>query len=180
MLDVAPPIWRRIELSSETSLAQLHEMLQAAMAWQDYHLHEFETGGQRYGVPDDDYDSPSEITRDSTVKLSKALPRKRASLLYTYDFGDGWTHSVVLEDIVSVEPETKYPRLVDGARSCPPEDCGGPYGYADLLETLAKPRHKEHRHMREWAGKDFNPEAFSAKAINFLLHPSRVFGQPFR
>jgi hypothetical protein len=169
LLDIAPPIWRRIELSSETSLAHLHKVLQAALGWQDYHLHEFEIGGLRYGVPDTDYDLSGEVVKDSTIKLSKVLPRKGASLLYTYDFGDSWAHSVVLEDIVSMEPDTTYPRVVDGARACPPEDSGGPYGYAELVEILAKPRHKEHRQMREWAGKNFAPEKFSAKAANLLL-----------
>ena len=169
LLDIAPPIWRRVELSSETSLAQLHKVLQAALGWQDYHLHEFEIGNQRYGVPDTDYDSPGEVVKDSTVKLSRALPRKGASLLYTYDFGDGWAHSVVLEDIVPMEPDTKFPRVVDGARACPPEDSGGPCGYAELVEILAKPRHKEHRQMREWAGKNFAPEKFSARDANLLL-----------
>jgi hypothetical protein len=169
LLDIAPPIWRRIELSSETSLAQLHKVLQAAMGWQDYHLHEFEIGGQRYGVPDTDYDLPGEVVKDSAIKLSSALPRKGASLLYSYDFGDNWAHSVVLEDIVPIEPDTKYPRVLDGARACPPEDSGGPYGYADLVEILAKPRHKEYRQMREWAGKNFDPEKFSAKAANLML-----------
>jgi hypothetical protein len=169
LLDIAPPIWRRIELSSETSLAQLHKVLQAAMGWQDYHLHEFEIGGQRYGVPDTDYDLPGEVVKDSAIKLSSALPRKGASLLYSYDFGDNWAHSVVLEDIVPIEPDTKYPRVLDGARACPPEDSGGPHGYADLVEILAKPRHKEYRQMREWAGKNFDPEKFSAKAANLML-----------
>jgi hypothetical protein len=169
LLDIAPPIWRRIELSSETSLAQLHKVLQAAMGWQGYHLHEFEIGGQRYGVPDTDYDLPGEVVKDSAIKLSSALPRKGASLLYSYDFGDNWAHSVVLEDIVPIEPDTKYPRVLDGARACPPEDSGGPYGYADLVEILAKPRHKEYRQMREWAGKNFDPEKFSAKAANLML-----------
>lgn len=172
LLDIAPPIWRRIEVSSETSLAQLHKVLQAAMGWQDYHLHEFEFGGQRYGVPDADFDGPGEVVKDNTVKLSKALPRKGANLLYTYDFGDGWAHSVVFEDIVPRETNIKYPRVIDGARSCPPEDCGGPYGYADLLDILAKPRHKEHRQMREWAGRGFDPEKFSLKAANLLLKRS--------
>lgn len=169
LLDIAPPIWRRVELSSETSLAQLHTVLQAAMGWQDYHLHEFEIGGKRYGVPDEEFDQPGEVVKDSTVTLSNALPRKGASLLYSYDFGDNWAHSVILEDIVPVEPEAKYPRVIDGARACPPEDSGGPYSYADLVEILAKPRHKEHHHMREWAGKNFDPEKFSAKAANLLL-----------
>jgi hypothetical protein len=169
LLDIAPPIWRRVELSSETSLAQLHKVLQAAMGWQDYHLHEFEIGGQRYGVPDEDFDQPGEVVKDRTVKLSRALPRRGASLLYSYDFGDNWAHSVVLEDIVPIEPDPKYPRIIDGARACPPEDSGGSSGYADLVEILAKPRHEEHRQMREWVGKTFDPEKFSAKAANLLL-----------
>ena len=148
LLEVAPPIWRRVELSSQASLAQLHKLLQAAMGWQDYYLHEFEIGGKRYGSPEEDLELPGAVVRDSTVRLSRALPHKGASLLYSYDFGDGWTHSLVLEAIVAPEPNTKYPRVVDGARACPPEDCGGPYGYADLLEILAKPKHKEHRQMR--------------------------------
>ena len=132
------------------------------MGWQDYHLHEFEIGAQRYGIPDTDYDLPGEVVKDSTVKLSKALPRKGASLLYTHDFGDGWAHSVVLEDIAPVEPGTKYARVVDGARSCPPEDFGGPYGYADLLEILAKPRHKEPPNARLGRKGFRSREVFSA------------------
>lgn len=82
LLDIAPPIWRRIELSSETSLAQLHKILQTVMGWQDYHLHEFEIGGQRYGVPDTEFDVPGAVIKDSTVKISKALPRKRQPPLH--------------------------------------------------------------------------------------------------
>ncbi len=169
LLDIAPPIWRRIELSSETSLAQLHKVLQAAMGWEDYHLHEFGIGGRRYGVPDDDDEMPGDVVKENTVKLSKVLPRKGDCLLYTYDFGDDWVHSVLLEDIGLIEQDTKCPRVLDGARACPPEDSGGPFGYADLLEILVKPRHKEHRQMREWAGKSFDPEKFSARAANLLL-----------
>ena len=169
LLEIAPPIWRRIQLSSESSLNQLHRVLQVAMGWEDYHLHEFEVGGQHYGVPDPEFDLPGQVLKDSAMKLSRALPRKGSSLLYTYDFGDGWAHSVVLEDIAPVEPDTKYPRVVDGARACPPEDSGGPHGYADLLNILASPRRKDHRQMREWAGKSFDPDKFSARDANPLL-----------
>ncbi len=93
LLEIAPLIWRRIELSSETSLARLHDVLQAAMGWKDYHLHEFEIAGQRYGVPNPDYDEPGEVFKESSAKLSKVLPCKGATLLYTYDFGKIWSRS---------------------------------------------------------------------------------------
>jgi len=91
------------------------------------------------------------------------------SLLYTYDFGDGWAHAVVLEDIPPAEQQAKYPRIVEGARACPPEDAGGPRGYTRLIDILAKPKHKQHSLMREWVGKSFDPERFSIKAANLLL-----------
>jgi hypothetical protein len=123
------------------------------MGWQDYHLHEFGIGGNRYGVPDEEFDQPGQVVKDSTVKLSRAFPRKGAGLLYSYDFGDNWAHSVILEDVVPVEPDAQYPRVIDGARACPPEDSGGPYGYADLLEILGKLRHKEHRTCESGPGR---------------------------
>lgn len=173
LLEIAPLIWRRVEITSETSLARLHDVLQAAMGWKDYHLHEFEIAGQRYGVPNPYYDEPGEVFKESSAKLSNVLPCKGATLLYTYDFGDYWQHMVTLEDIVPSDPAQKYPRIVDGARCCPPEDCGGSCGYADLLDILSKPRHKEHRHMREWAGEHFDPERFSAPAAEALIQRRR-------
>ncbi len=167
--NISPPIWRRIELSSEDSLAQLHELLQIAMGWDGYHLHEFEIRGQRYGVPEAEFDLPRAVIKASTVKVSTALPRVGESLLYTYDFGDVWAHAVVLEDIPPAEQQAKYPRIVDGARACPPEDAGGPRGYTRLIDILAKPKHKQHSQMRERVGKSFDIERFSIKAANLLL-----------
>lgn len=125
LLSSAPPIWRRIELFGESTLAQLHTVLQEAMGWQNHHLHEFDVGGQRYGLADTDYDPREAVLEDCTVKLSTALPNRGRSLLYTYDFGDRWEHLVVLEDVLLLEPHLSYPRVIDGARDCPPEDSGG-------------------------------------------------------
>jgi len=175
LLEIAPPIWRRIELSSETTLAELHKILQTAMGWQDYHLHEFEIGDRRYGVsdPDSDYDSPGEVLKESTAKLSRVLPRKGDTLLYTYDFGDNWTHAVRLEETLPADLKERYPRVVDGARCCPPEDCGGPYGYADLLHILSKSRPRSTDACGNGRAKT-SPETFSANTVNLLLQPRRV------
>ena len=88
---------------------------------------------------------------EGKVHLSEVLPAPGAQIRYIYDFGDYWQHAVKLEEIAPVAPEVEYPRLLDGARSCPPEDCGGTTGYADLLEILTDPKHEDYQHMRDWA-----------------------------
>jgi len=171
--EIQPLIWRRIELSSTTTLKQLHRILQIAMGWQDYHLHEYIVDGRRYGTPDPTYDGPGEVTRESGVRLATVLPREGAEILYVYDFGDYWQHDVRLETIFPADPAIRYPRIVDGVRSCPPEDCGGTGGYADLLEILLDPDHEEFEHMREWVGPRFNAEVFSLDAANGELRRRR-------
>lgn len=171
--EIQPLIWRRIELSSTTTLKQFHRILQIAMGWEDYHLHEYIVEGRRYGIPDPTYDEPGEIAREAGVRLAAVLPHPGAEILYVYDFGDSWQHDIRLEAVFSMEPGTQYPRIVDGARSCPPEDCGGSGGYADLLEILLDPTHEEFEHMREWAGPRFNAEVFSVSAANKQLQRHR-------
>jgi hypothetical protein len=170
--EIEPPIWRRLELSSQTTLEQLHRILQIAMGWENYHLHEFVIDGRRYGMPDPDYDEP-EIVADSTVCISDVLGAPGAEMSYLYDFGDGWQHTVRLEGVVQEEPGLAYPRVLDGARSCPPEDCGGPFGYADLLEALIDPTHENFEQMREWAGLKFNAEVLSIQKVNARLRRNR-------
>ena len=97
----------------------------------------------------------------------------KGKLIYEYDFGDSWEHVVELEKILTPEPGASYPRCTAGKRSGPPEDCGGIWGYADLLDALADPSHPEHDNLLEWVGGEFDPELCDLEAINQALHPPR-------
>lgn len=108
--------------------------------------------GNVTGTPDTAYDDPGQVLQETGIRLATVLPEAGAEILYLYDFGDFWQHDIRLEAVLPPESGVSYPRLLDGARSCPPEDCGGTRGYADLLEILLNPTHKDFDQMREWAG----------------------------
>ena len=167
----APPVWRRILVPADVTLGDLHGVIQQAMGWDDYHMHLFSVGGQEYGSPDPELGHGS----DRNVLLSQVLKRRGSRLRYTYDFGDDWEHDIVLEETRTMVPEETYPSCVAGQGSCPPEDCGGAWGYAELKETLADPAHEGHQDMLEWlgldAGKDFDPERFSVAEVNARFAP---------
>ncbi len=166
---IRPPIWRRLLVPSTVLLSRLHEILQIAMGWFDCHLHMFEARGQTYGVPDPE--SPLNIRNETTVKLDQVLVQAKDAMFYEYDFGDGWRHKIVLEKVLAPIPETRTPLCIAGARACPPEDCGGPWGYANLLEVLANPSHPEHEELREWVGDQFDPAHFDLDEINEVFSP---------
>jgi len=133
---VRPPIWRRVQVRGDITLAKLHEIIQIAMGWFDSHLHQFRMGKVYYGTPDIDEFSELNLKDDSKAQLGRVLTKLKQKLIYEYDFGDGWEHEILLEKILPPEPGVRYPRCIGGARACPPEDCGGPGGYAELLEAL--------------------------------------------
>jgi hypothetical protein len=173
LLDIKPPIWRRIEVSDAT-LDNLHEHIQTAMGWTNSHLHQFEIEGRRYGVPellDDDW-GDSDFIDSTKIRLRKLLEnkQKRFRFLYEYDFGDGWRHEIVYEGAEPVEAGAKYPRCIAGARACPPEDSGGPWGYAGFLEAIRDPKHENHERLREWIGGEFDSEAFDTKDATEYMH----------
>ncbi len=172
LADVEPPVWRRIEVASTSTLAQLHGILQAAMGWTNSHLHEFVAGGKRYGRPDpeDAGDAPID---ERKVRLEALLTRAGQKLAYVYDFGDGWEHTIEVESIARQAPERACPAVTAGAGACPPEDVGGPEGYRECLEALADPRHERHAEMREWIGGEFDPAAFDLRAVNRKLQRRR-------
>jgi hypothetical protein len=164
-----PPVWRRVLVPADVTLGDLHEVIQVAMGWDDYHMHLFSVGGQEYGSPDPELGHAS----DRKVLLSQVLSGPGDRLGYTYDFGDDWEHDIVLEETRSAVPEETYPSGVAGKGACPPEDCGGAWGYAGLKEILADPVHEDHQDMLEWlgldAGKDFDPKEFSVADVNARL-----------
>lgn len=152
-----PPVWRRVVVPSRTSLADLHEVLQAAFGWWGYHLHEFELGGVRYGVDDGEGWEPPEDERRARLDT---LAAPGSSFTYTYDFGDDWRHKIVVEKVTPADPSATYPACIGGRRARPPEDCGGAWGYERLLAVLADPADEEHDSMLEWVGGAFDPDQF--------------------
>lgn len=164
LLDIKPAIWRRIQVP-DCTLDVLHLYIQAAFGWWNYHLHQFEIDGVRYGPPEPDgMDFGLEMEDESEAVLSALLPKtkRKARWIYEYDFGDGWRHEVLFEGFPPTEPKAKYPLCLEGERACPPEDCGGPWGYVDYLSALADPEHEQHDELLEWRGQ-FDSEAFDAK-----------------
>ncbi len=160
--DSHPPIWRRIQVK-DCTLDKLHEHIQTAMGWTNSHLHHFKVGDQYYGDPDLMQENFEEFGyKDSTsTKISDILPRtgKRFRFEYEYDFGDSWRHDVLFEGCIRAEPGGRYPRCVEGARACPPEDVGGIWGYEEFLEAMTDPHHERHEEYMGWSGP-FDPEAF--------------------
>lgn len=143
------------------------------MGWLDYHLHAFRVrnaGGKfdEIGIPDDDaFESEPLFLPGWEVSVTDYLSRVGARATYEYDFGDSWVHELRLEAIGSRASRVKYPRCVAGAGRCPPEDCGGPHGYAELLATIRDPSHEEHESMLEWLGGPIDPAAFDPSAVRF-------------
>ena len=168
---VKPPVWRRLLVQSSISLRKLHDVLQDALGWTDAHLHLFDVRGQTYGVPDPDF--ANDMRSDAKVQLDQMLVREKDAMFYDYDFGDGWRHKIVLEKIVPPTSETRAPLCIAGARACPPEDCGGVWGYANLLEVIANPSHPEHEDMLEWLGDEFDPAHFELEEVNAILAPTK-------
>ncbi len=168
--DIAPPIWRRLQIRSDTRLSRLHEILQITMGWTDSHLHQFEQGDWIYRLPDLDETGDIDDGEDERrVRLSQVLRAPKDRLLYLYDFGDNWRHDIVLEKVFPPEPGGQYPLCVTGRRACPPEDCGSTWGYTEMLTILAQPMHPEYESMRTWLGGDYDAELFPVGAVNHAL-----------
>ncbi len=168
---VKPPVWRRIVVESDRTLGELAPVLEAAMGWLGGHLHVFDVGGTRYGTPDPDWGMDD--LDENRIRLGDVLPKVGMKMRWDYDFGDGWEHDVLVEAIATPERGVEYPICLAGRRACPPEDCGGPWGYADLLEALANPDHPHHEELSEWAPFDFDPNHFDRDETNEAMRSPR-------
>lgn len=171
---IRPPIWRRIQVPGNYSFWDLHVAIQDAMGWFDCHLHSFEminpkTGfREEIGLPDDDFGAfDRDVIPGWERPISRYFTPENSKSLYIYDFGDDWRHEISLEKILSPEKGIPYPRCIKGKRACPPEDCGGPWGYGEMLVTLSDPEHEDYEDTVEWLGEVFDPEYFDPAEIHF-------------
>jgi hypothetical protein len=162
---VSPLIWRRIQ-TPDCTLSKLHEIIQNCMGWGGEHLWAFVINGQEFGEDPGGY---SEMLSPLKIGLSQLVARGIKKFRYDYDFGDDWQHVVLIERVVEPDPKQRYPRCLKGSRACPPEDCGGPWGYPHFLEAIQNPEHTEHEDMLDWIGGEFDPEKFDLEAVNRRL-----------
>ena len=144
LLEIRPLIWRSVRVPSGIPLSDLHWVIQASMGWENCHLHQYEYNGMRVD--------------DETLPVCQLLTVVKDVLVYEYDFGDLWVHTLTLEKILASDPAWQHPRCLKGKRACPPEDCGGPPGYSHWLRTQKRKRGKKH-----------DPEHFDPEAVNHTL-----------
>jgi hypothetical protein len=169
-----PPIWRRLRVLGDTSLDSLHMIIQQAMGWTNSHLYQFQVSDRRFSDPDPEDEYSEEPPEDAGLKrLGDLGLRQGSEFSYVYDFGDWWEHRVLVEAIFGPISGESYPCCIAGARACPPEDCGGVHGYAELLSALHNPRHPEHAQWSEWVPAGFDPEAFDPTDATELLQHAK-------
>jgi hypothetical protein len=172
---IRPPIWRSVVVPDNFTLGQLHDVIQVTMGWYDCHMHAFRVPRRGFGPPLREFGSGLDgAENENTIFVGAVLIRKGQKLLYEYDFGDGWEHEVVVEKILPIDPQGKYPVCLAGARACPPEDCGSFPGYCDILEALKAPRKtEEQKELLEWLEGGYDPERFDLETVNTRLAGKR-------
>ena len=170
---IKPPIWRRIQVPEIYTFWDLHVAIQDAMGWDDYHFHEFEmvepsTGlRENIGIPAPDEVFGREVLPGWEEKIADFFSMENRTASYVYDFGDSWEHKIQLEKVLPREKNIKYPICIKGKRACPLEDCGGIWGYTELLEIIRNPEHEEYEERMEWLGGGFDPEHFDTAEVGF-------------
>jgi hypothetical protein len=162
-------VWRRLLVPDNLTLAKLHLALQGAMGWSNSHLHEYEIARQRYGTPDDEWPTDEPVIDERRARIKPLLDTGLRRFTYLYDFGDGWEHTVTVEDLVLPKPGAPLIVCTAGENACPPEDVGGPHSYGEFLDILKDPAHEEHADMVRWVGGAFDPTTFNLAGTNRRL-----------
>jgi hypothetical protein len=169
---VEPLIWRRVRVVPAVTLRRLHEILQIVMGWEDSHLHEFRAGDLVIGMKDVD-DAPEDLQDEKAWSLGKLLKTGISEFTYVYDFGDDWDHRVVVEPATRGGAGATSPLCLAGENACPPEDVGGPHGYAMFLQALADPKDQNHEQYTQWIGGVWDPKGFDLNHVNRELRALR-------
>jgi len=170
--DIIPIIWRRIQVPEKYTFWDLHVAIQDAMGWLDYHLHEFRILNpmtclkESIGIPDYQAEGPTMLP-SWEVMIADYFVHDNTVAEYEYDFGDGWQHLLILENIVPKEQGKRYPLCMAGEQACPPEDCGGPPGYEEFLKAIRDADHEEHESLLRWIGGSFSPVKFNPAEVKF-------------
>jgi hypothetical protein len=167
LIGITPPIWRRVQVTGDYTLAKLHRVLQVVMGWENYHLYMFRIGSKKYGPPDPDGVDLG-LFDAKRIRLAAVVPSVSMTFTYVYDYGDGWEHELLLEATLTPEPAMTYPCCLAGERRCPPEDVGGIGGYGHYLEAMFDPNHAEHEERMMWRGP-FDAEEFLVAKVNWEL-----------
>ncbi len=166
--DITPPIWRRIIVPENYSFWDLHVAIQDSFGWLDCHLHIFEIDkNSRFhiGLPDQEGMGFKETKAGWKIGIKEHIAKIGQKIRYEYDFGDGWEHEIEFEKYI--DEDVKQPRCIDGNRACPPEDCGGIGGYEEFCDIMKKKKGNDYKEMKEWYGKDYDPESFDALQVKF-------------
>lgn len=170
LAETDPPIWRRALVTDSATLGDLHWIIQLSMGWTNSHLHQFIIDGVYYSDPEFELDEYLDAVRDERrATLGKVIAGENAQFIYDYDFGDSWRHEISVEEIHPLRQDETYPRCIAGERACPPEDCGGVWGYANFLAAISDPSHPEREELLEWAGGSFDPERCDLNGVNWQL-----------
>jgi len=165
--DVKPAVLRRFAVPFDIRLDRLHLTIQAVMGWTNSHLYEIRARDVSWSTPYPDQDWAGDFLDARKARLGDVLEDVGAKTLkYLYDFGYGWEHTIKIERLIDPEPGTPYPRLIEAKGCCPPEDVGGPWGYAEFLEAIADPKHERHRELKEWFADDFNPHVVDVDRLS--------------
>ena len=175
--EIRPAIFRVIQVTNTRTFHLLHEIIQWSFGWNHAHLHEFYVGQTKVAEPDPEFGRPPFPRHPRTTRLGDLVSRDITLFTYVYDLGDDWVHDVIVEKRFEPDPAVRYPVCLDGARSAPPEDCGGPPGYEEFLAAWRDPKHGEHGRMRDWAGPRYDPERFDPRVVNEILKTLRVQGR---
>ncbi len=166
-----PKIWRRVLIPSDLLLSDFHKIIQTTMGWTNSHLHQFIKDRTFYTrrMADDDFWGEKDNVDYLKIKISDLLKKEKDRIINEYDFGDSWEHDIILEKINNNGVNENIPTCLTGKNNCPPEDCGGIWGYSDMLEILKHPDNEEYEEYVEWLGEEFDPKYFDKNEINEML-----------